>query len=47
MNETELIKIFADKINLLKNNSMSGNGNNSIYPILSTWISTWTEPEAL
>jgi hypothetical protein len=22
-------------------------GNNPIYPLLSTWISTWTEPEAL
>ena len=27
--------------------SMSGNGNGPIYPLLSTWISTWTEPEAL
>ena len=26
---------------------MSGNGNNTIYPLLSTWITTWTKPEAL
>ena len=26
-------------------NSMGGFGNNPIYPLLSTWISTWTEFE--
>ena len=26
---------------------MGGNGNNTIYPILSTEITTWTEPEAI
>ena len=30
-----------------KKNPVSGFGNNPIYPLLSTWISTWTEPEAL
>ena len=30
-----------------KKNPMDGNGNNPIYPLLSTWISTWTEPEVL
>ena len=24
---------------------MSGNENNPIYPLLSKWIRTWTEPE--
>ena len=24
---------------------MGRNGNNPIYPLLSTWITTWTEPE--
>ena len=24
---------------------VGGNENNAIYPLLSTWISTWTEPE--
>jgi hypothetical protein len=26
---------------------VSGNGNNSIYSLLSIWITTWMEPEAL
>ena len=26
---------------------VAGFVNNPIYPLLSTWISTWTEPEAL
>ena len=30
-----------------KKNPVGGFGNNPIYPLLSTWISTWTEPEAL
>ena len=28
-------------------NPASRFGNYPIYPVLSTWISTWTEPEAL
>ena len=31
----------------IKKNPVGGFGNNPIYPLLSTWISTWTEPEAL
>ena len=30
-----------------KKNSVGSFGNNPIYPLLPTWISTWTEPEAL
>ena len=30
-----------------KKNLASHFGNYPIYPLLSTWISTWTEPEAL
>jgi hypothetical protein len=26
---------------------VNGNGNNAIYPLLSTWITTWKEPGAL
>ena len=38
LGEIYLLKIFFP---------MSGNGNNPFYPLLSTWRSTWTEPEAL
>jgi hypothetical protein len=34
------------KIENRKENTVTGNGNNPIYPLLSTWIPTWTEPEA-
>jgi hypothetical protein len=30
-----------------RKNPVSRIGNNPIYPLLSPWISTWTEPEAL
>jgi hypothetical protein len=30
-----------------KPNPVSGFGNNPIYPVLSTWISTWIVQEAL
>ena len=46
-----LLKIFLVHNQLEKNwsaknvLSMDGNGNNPIYSLLSTWISTWTEPE--
>ena len=35
------------KIENREKNPVNGNGNNPIYPFLSTWITTWTEPEAL
>jgi hypothetical protein len=35
------------KIENRKKKPVSENGNNPIYPLLSTWITTWMEPEAL
>jgi hypothetical protein len=37
-------KIMKIKIEKRKKNPVSHFGNNPIYPLLSTWISTWTEP---
>ena len=41
INENENINIKEKK------KSVSRFGNYLIYPLLFTWISTWTEPEAL
>ena len=35
------IEIYSKR----KKNPVGGFGNNPIYPLLSTWISTWMEPE--
>ena len=35
------------KIEKRKKIPVSRFGNNPIYPLLFSWISTWTEPEAL
>ena len=46
LNTLCLLAPFASWSTLLLNTfcSMDRNGNNPIYPLLSTWISTWREP---
>jgi hypothetical protein len=39
-----MVKKIDENEKRKKPNPVSGFGNNPIYPVLSTWISTWTEP---
>ena len=43
----EIEKLFEIKPPLVAELVHTAFANNTIYPFLSTWIRTWTEPEAL